>query len=659
MRRNRLARCLLAILLLLLGACAPATIGEPPATAAPSRLPGEDAGAAGLLARIEASPCPESSFTCVTLTVPLDHFSPAMTATIPVVFAVQPASGERRGMFVVATGGPGSSGVASADWYTAGFDPAIAEHFDIIFFDQRGVGASGGLQCTDAAVAFYRADYRAETPAQEAALAAAARTFARDCVAQMGSPYLLPYLGTRQAVEDLEAFRQAVGDDRFWLYGESYGTYYAQAYAAAHPDRLAGLILDGTVDPTLTGPEFLREQAQAFADVLQATLEACSADAACTADMGADALATYDDLAARLARSPLPYDFPLPSGRTERRFLTLSDLEATAAYALYAEDSRMLLQRGLAAAAHGDLTLLARLLYSTLGVDPETQQAILDPTWSDAVYYAVTCSDYAYFAGTPAERAEQYLRAGDAVDASVPRLGSVFYGDLPCVFWPTQPDPLPLAPLVATGIPTLVLGATADPATPLANGERVYRRLADGYLITTDGGAHVTFGWGSACPDELVSAFLIEGRVPRQRRTRCAGVLAEAYVPLAPADARAFADPLEALLAADDAIYYLPEYYYWDGVTPTQVGCPYGGTLAFAAVDDGEAFSLSECAFSAGWTMTGIGTYSAADEHFHLDVAVSGLAEGHLSYSSAADGTARVTGHYAGQQVDLAYEGEE
>ena len=44
-----------------------------------------------------------------------------------------------------------------------------------------------------------------------------------------------------------------MGDDKFWLYGESYGTRFAQMYAGAHPDHLAGLILDGTIDPTLVG----------------------------------------------------------------------------------------------------------------------------------------------------------------------------------------------------------------------------------------------------------------------------------------------------------------------------------------------------------------------------------------------------------------------
>ena len=77
----------------------------------------------------------------------------------------------------------------------------------------------------------------------------------------MGSPSLLPYVGTDQAVEDLEAFRVAVGSPRVWLYGESYGTQYAQEYAAAHGAALEGLLLDGTVDLTLSGPDYWIEAA--------------------------------------------------------------------------------------------------------------------------------------------------------------------------------------------------------------------------------------------------------------------------------------------------------------------------------------------------------------------------------------------------------------
>ena len=610
-----------------------------------------------ILEELGGQPCPDSDFTCVTLTVPLDHFDSANRETIDVVFGVLPATGERKGMFVTATGGPGIAGLTSADSYTSAFDPSIPEHFDIVFFDQRGAGASGGLQCPEAATEYYRTETETKTPEGEAATVAAAETFTNACLAELGSTDLLPYLSTREAIEDLELFRQALGDDKFWLYGESYGTQFAQTYAAVHPDHLTGLILDGTVDLTLTGFEYYQEWAQAFNDVLVMTLEACNADKECAVDMNRDALAVYDDLAAQLANGPRTFIFSLPSGGTVEREFTLADLEVAAINYLYSEASRLLLQRALAAAAQGNLAPLARLTYDSLSLDPETLEPIPDPTYSDAVYYGVECNDYALPGDSPDERAEAYLRAGDPVDTTVPRLSVIFYGDLPCAFWPTEADPRP-APLVADGIPTLVLGATADPATPVSNGEQVYSHLADGYLITTEGGPHVTFGWGNACPDDIVTAFLVEDKVPEERETRCEGVVADAYIPLPPADASAFANPLEALLSADTEIKYLPEYYNWDVETPTSVGCPYGGTLAFKPGDKGDEFTLTDCAFSAGFAMTGSGLYGYDVGSFNLDVSVVGPKDvtGDLVYERNENGAIHVTGDYAGEKIDLSEE---
>jgi len=606
-----------------------------------------------LLKRLGGTPCPDSDFTCVTLTVPLDHFSPSNSQTLDVVFAVLPASGARKGLFVVATGGPGSSGIASADSYVASFDPSIAEHFDSVFFDQRGVAASGGLQCAAATAAFYRSDIRADTPEYEAATIDAARAFAQDCIREMGDAPILPVLGTRQAVEDLDAFRQAMGDGRFWLYGESYGTQFAQMYTAAHPDHVAGLILDGTVDLTLSVTDYLAQQTQAFDDVLVMTLQDCNAQPDCANDMGEDAVSVYDALAARLARSPLPYTFPLPSGGTAARDFTLADLEAAVSAHLYSESERMLMLRALAAAARDDRVPLARLLYTSLGLDPETLEAIPDPTYSDAVYYAVECNDYAYFSGTPEERAQAYIRAGDALDVSGLRLASIFYGDLPCAFWPAHADPDRPDPLVAEGVPTLVLGATADPATPVSNGEQVFHRLADGYLVTTDGGAHVIFGRGAACPDDLVTAFLVRDERPAQRETRCEGRISDDFVPLAPIEAADFANPLQAMASADDEINYSPEYWNWDQETPTSIGCPLGGTLHFEPKNGASSFTLAECAFSRGFSLTGMGEYNPDMDQFTLEVGVTGLAEGMLSYVRDGDGSIRVTGEYDGQAIDL------
>jgi hypothetical protein len=124
-----------------------------------------------LLDALGGVPCFDwSIFTCVTIEVPLDHFNPADTRTIQSHLQCCPASGVRKGMFVTAVGGPGYSGVASADSYTYAFDPAIPEVFDIVFFDQRGLLLSGDQTCPYAANVYYQQDTNGLTPAQEAAL---------------------------------------------------------------------------------------------------------------------------------------------------------------------------------------------------------------------------------------------------------------------------------------------------------------------------------------------------------------------------------------------------------------------------------------------------------------------------------------------------------
>jgi pimeloyl-ACP methyl ester carboxylesterase len=613
---KRLALCLLLAIIFAVPA---------PATATP--LAKRDT-TAQILKRLGGQPCPDSEFTCVTLKVPLDHFDSRNHRTIDVVFAVLPATGQRKGMFVTATGGPGTSGLAAKDWYTPAFDPSIPRRFDIVFFDQRGIGASGGLTCPEATLIFYQAGMLAETPAQEAALKRSARTYAEDCVDEMGSPSILPYLGTAQAIEDLDYFRKLMQDDKLWLYGESYGTQYAQTYAAAHGKHLAGLLLDGTVDLTLDGITYYDRAAQSFNETLLASLELCDDDPACAADIDRAGRAAYDRLAARLKRGPISFKFPLPTGGTQRREFTFADLEITTVGQMYSEGDRMLFTRALAAAAgRDDLVPLARLLYLSLSQDPESLEVIPDPSYSDGMYYGVECQDYGYFTGTPSQRAEQFIRANDPIEARTPRLTSLLYGDLPCTYWQdATTDTSRPAPLRAKGIPTLVLNAEADPITPLSNAISVYEHLDDGYLITQQGGPHVIFGRGNACPDDIVTAFLVRGKRPSARETVCEGVVADEYVPLAPRKAAEFEDSLAAFDSAETELYYTPEYYYWDGVTPTSIGCPSGGgTLTFEADDVSTIFTIDQCAFTQGWKMTGTGSYDADLDRFVLEVKVNGV----------------------------------
>jgi proline iminopeptidase len=93
-------------------------------------------------------------------------------------------------------GGPGAG--ASAE-HRRFFDP---EHYRMVLFDQRGAGRS--------------------TPLGET----------QDNT-------------TQHLIQDIEALREHLGIERWLLFGGSWGSTLALAYAEAHPERVTGLVLRG------------------------------------------------------------------------------------------------------------------------------------------------------------------------------------------------------------------------------------------------------------------------------------------------------------------------------------------------------------------------------------------------------------------------------
>ena len=399
--------------------------------------------------------------------------------------------------------------------------PEVPERYDIIFFDQRGIGLSQPLQCPAASLAWYTTpEIPTGTAAEAEAFRGATEAYVADCVAEAGvDPDDLDLYSTAQAVEDLEAFLGWHGAEEVVLFGESYGTQYVQAFAAAHPERVAALFIDGPVDLTVDGPDYYVESTEAAGAVLADVLDTCTAGPVCSSDVeGGDALDAYDRLAEALRDGPMSFDFVTASGDVERREFGLNDLEIAASSYLSPSTDRMFLQRAMAQASRGQLLPMARLLYGALGQDPETLKALIDPTWSDALYFAVDCGDYAFGSGTADQRADAYFAAGAAAGVDGMRLGSGYFLDLPCAYWPSHGPETRPAYLGDTPYPVFILGATWDPYTPYANAQRLAAHLDNSYLITQPGGPHVISYRGEACPDELLDAYLLSGTLPDSSR---------------------------------------------------------------------------------------------------------------------------------------------
>jgi pimeloyl-ACP methyl ester carboxylesterase len=215
------------------------------------------AGPASAAPRFAPCPAEGRSARCADVRVPLDA-SGALPGTVALrtlrIRARHPHPGPRRAAIHL-SGGPGGGGLEEARYGLADLAPLARSH-DLVAFDQRGTGASGLLRCR----ALER-DGRLRSTSAAAA-----------CAAALGPRRAL--YTTQASVVDLEAVRVAVGADRVVLYGVSYGTKLALAYARAHPERVERLILDSVVDPDDTDP-FALDAYRAIAPSLRAL---CPAD---------------------------------------------------------------------------------------------------------------------------------------------------------------------------------------------------------------------------------------------------------------------------------------------------------------------------------------------------------------------------------------------
>ena len=483
---------LLVAMCVALASVGAACSGSSEATVAP---PSESTGS------VAWSPC--GSMQCGTLSVPLDGRRPA-GRQITLALARRPASGHRIGVLFVNPGGPGGSGVEFLRDAADTFPSAIRNSFDIIAWDQRGVGGSAPVECLDDLDEFYAVDRAPVSAAGIARNVAVTRQFVDACKRRSGD--LLPYVSTDATVHDLDAIRAAIGESRINYLGFSYGTYLGALYAKEFPSRVRTMVLDGAVDPSLSYTDSVVQQSEGFERALDDFFAHCRQDR-CKFTRGADPAVAFDALSSAIATAPLP-----ATVSNEPRTLGPGELDIGVASALYAGRAGWSqLANALDQAVHGDgsgvLTLADAYTDRSPGGKYSNETAAL---------YAISCLD----APSPTTVAGVEAVAARAARVS-PHFGAATaWLGLPCTLWPVPPE-APVAPVTAPAAPPLlVLGATGDPVTPYSWAQSLARQLGTGHLLTASGDAHTSYGRGDGCVDKTVDTYLLTTQLPAPG-TRC------------------------------------------------------------------------------------------------------------------------------------------
>ncbi|HET9025648.1 MAG TPA: alpha/beta fold hydrolase, partial [Burkholderiaceae bacterium] len=173
---------------------------------------------------------------CGTITVPLDR-SGTVPGKVKLFFERDRVrGGEKNATIAVFPGGPGAATTIYGGSFLGDFGSRRGKH-DLLLFDQRGTGRSDYLDCDLALTPTYYAP-----PGEDAhTLGKTVERCAKKLGARRG------FYTTRETVADLEDVRAALGIDKLILYGVSYGTRDAMAYAQAYPEHVERMILDSAV----------------------------------------------------------------------------------------------------------------------------------------------------------------------------------------------------------------------------------------------------------------------------------------------------------------------------------------------------------------------------------------------------------------------------
>jgi pimeloyl-ACP methyl ester carboxylesterase len=505
--------------------------------AGPAASPAAAAQPAGLrLGTITLSRCAARPVTyCGHLAVPLDYSS-AASPRIQLGFRWLPARNRPAGTILAVEGGPGYASTGSEPEYLAMTGPLRASR-NLLLIDLRGTGTSTPVNCRG----LERGGARQYGRRFNQLVAA--------CGAQLnhtwryrggGWVHASDLFNSANSARDVARVLHALRLPRVDLYGDSYGSWFAQVFASRYPGLLRSVTLDSTYQVLGLDPWYTTTVVTAR----RAFAQACQRSAACAAaTRGGRAWARVGALLRRLARAPVSGRTTTvdgTSGRLTVTPLTLVNLVNNAGFdAVVYQD---LDAAGRALLRRGDAAPLLRLAALSLGYD-DTNEPL--PGFSEGLYFAVSCTDYVQLfdrSAPPAVRHRQYqaaLRrepAGTFAPFSVTQWTSMdqyteaYSG---CLDWPTPTRLVPpitrRPPLVPARLPVLILSGSLDSLTPRLDGATLVARQMgpSARLVTLANLTHVTEQDGnSACAMSIYQRFVRDPGNLQQQNTSCAGKVA-------------------------------------------------------------------------------------------------------------------------------------
>ena len=432
---------------------------------------------------------------CSLVAVPVDRDAPA-SASIDISVAVRPGTGaDSLPPLAVLQGGPGG---ASSD--LALFLPT--RPYAQVFIDQRGTGfGSADFTCPEVADVLPELLEATRTRAVSLELEAYGR-----CSERLAANPAFVHTTTAAHAADVVDVMDALGHDRWLMYGVSYGTTIALEVLRDPPAGLVGTVLDGVFPATLdldVDTAFAAERALAELDA------ACTADPACTAILAGAPAGEGTSISGLLSElidsiNALPIVISLSAsettvGETLDVWIDGDSVASVVFQMLYADYLASLVPAVLAGLAAGEGP--AGGLLAVVGVELAADSAANS---AFGTYFAVTCSERLPFTSGPPEDMGDFAAA--VVGEGIAR---------GCGSWPAHPPPLPAVEPVESDVPVLLVSGRFDPITPPDFADAAAEHLSAATHIVSSVRGHGVWAWNlDGCIDRIVGDFLNDPGTP-------------------------------------------------------------------------------------------------------------------------------------------------
>jgi pimeloyl-ACP methyl ester carboxylesterase len=514
-------------------------VAVPAAPTAPGTAPGTAAAAVSVrvgsqvLKRCDTSP----AAYCGTLQVPLDWQSRG-GPDISVCYRWYPATagGTPEGTVLPVEGGPGYPSILSVapDGYSAMYGPVL-RHFNMLAIDLRGTGCSTVLNCP----ALQNYSQASGTLAFAAVVGSCADALNTRWRAPGGGYVHASDLFTSAAsAEDVAAVIRALKVPKVDVYGDSYGSWFAQVFADRYPSVVRSLTLDSTYQVQSLDPWYRSTIVTMPGDFDTV----CAQTPACAA-AGGTSWPRIEALAHRLAAAPVSGTVPGPDGTREPVSMDVVGLvnlvsdsaEDPAIYAALDAAARALLD-------HNEPAPLLRLYASRLAVD-ESYFGVPVNQYSVELYMAVSCLDYPQLfpltASEPARLAD--LQAAEATlpattfapftTAQWLAMDQNTENYTACLDWPAptiaQAPITSAPPFLPPHLPVLILGGSLDTWTPPAGVPEVQSEIGgDNRFVEFANETHVV-GEGDSygCASSIIQAFVTDPDALWSLNASCAAAI--------------------------------------------------------------------------------------------------------------------------------------